>query len=93
MIDLLIHREKVWAKHGLTLHGYNSRVDVLNSGICEVTDKLYRRMILWIHRGLQSPNIPIVQSDGVHLNEEGNRRLRISIRGTLLLAENRIQCN
>ena len=58
-----------------------------------MADKLYPRMILWIHRGLQTPHLPIVQSDGVHLNEEGNRRLRISIRGALLFAENRIQSN
>jgi lysophospholipase L1-like esterase len=58
-----------------------------------VADKLYPRMILWIHQDLQSPHLPIVQSDGVHLNEEGNRRLRISIRGALLFAENRIQGN
>ena len=93
MIGLLMHREKVLAKRGLTLVEYNTRVDEMNSGLYALTCTMYPRMILWIHRGLQLPQIPILRSDGVHLNEEGNRRLRISIRGALLFAESIVQGN
>jgi hypothetical protein len=36
MFGLLIHRDKVWAKRGLTLHENNSRMDELNSGLWEI---------------------------------------------------------
>ena len=46
-----------------------------------------RMMTFWVHRGLQYPSCSVLNDDGVHLNEEGNRRLLCSLRGALLYAE------
>ena len=44
-------------------------------------------MTFWVHRGLQFPSCPILDQYGIHLNEEGNRRLRADSRGALLYRE------
>ena len=34
-------------------------------------------MIFWKHRGLQFPTVPVLDKHGVHLNMEGNYRLKM----------------
>ena len=90
-VGLVMHRETVLRRRGLSIEEYNARVDQMNVGLNEMAKNYKPRMIFWIHRGLQFPNVRILHSDGIHLNKEGNTRLFTSIRGALLFAENKMR--
>ncbi|CAC5390231.1 unnamed protein product [Mytilus coruscus] len=87
MVGLLFNRNKVLAKRGLTVSQYNDRVIDLNCKLQHLQHFFNNRMLFWVHRGLQFPTHDILDKHGVHLNTEGNRRLRLSIRGALIYAE------
>jgi hypothetical protein len=87
IVGLLLNRNWVLPKRGLTVYQYNERVYDLNCELDKMDSCCDHKWTFWVHRSLQYPSCPILKTDGVHLNE-GNRRLLTSIRGTLLFAEN-----
>lgn len=88
---LVPYRTRVLPRRGLTLHQYNARVYSLNYRFYNIVCKFTSNVVHWIHRGIQFPNVNILNTDGVHLNKEGNKRLFMSIRGALLYANSLIQ--
>lgn len=85
-VGFLFYRQKVRRSRGLTLAQYNARVDELNRLLFEMP--LYcPQLTLWRHRGLRFPNVQILRNDGVHLNNEGLKRLMRNIRGAIMHAE------
>ena len=88
IVGLLFNRNWVLPKRGLTVYQYNERVYDLNCELDKMASCCDHKMTFWVHRGLQFPYCPILKTDGVHLNDEGNRRLLTSIGGALLFAEN-----
>ena len=85
MVGLLFQRERVLFKRGLTLAQYNNRVYLLNCRLHQLQCPQF--MTFWVHRGLQYPGCSVLDRHGVHLNEEGNRRLVKSVRGAIMYAE------
>ena len=90
---LVPYRTRVLPRRGLTLHQYNERVYSLNYRFYNIVCKFTSNVVHWIHRGIQFPNVNILNTDGVHFNKEGNKRLFLSIRGALLYANSLIQGN
>ena len=90
-ISLVLQREYVAPWRGLSLDQHNSRVTELNNGLWSLSNRWPGRVTFWVLRGLICPNYPILEDDGVHLNDEGNRRLHLSLRGALVLAENMLR--
>lgn len=62
---------------------FNARVDALNTYLQVVLNDR-NSVTFWTHRGMLYPEIPILLSDGVHLNDAGNRRLFRSYRGSIM---------
>lgn len=92
-IGLLFNRNKVVPKRGLSVYQYNERVALLNEYLYYSSIKQQHLMTFWRHRGLQFPSCSILDQYGVHLNDEGNRRLVSSVRGALLFAKRVVQGN
>ena len=88
IVGLLFNRNWVLSKRGLTVYQYNERVYYLNCELDKMASCCDHKMTFWVHRGFQNPSCPILKTDGVHLNDEGNRRLMTSVRGALLFADN-----
>jgi hypothetical protein len=88
IVGLLFNRNWVLPKRGLTVYQYNERVYDLNCELDKMASCCDYKMTFWVHRGFQYPSCPILKTDGVHLNDEGKRRLLTSVRGALLFAEN-----
>ena len=68
---------------------YNSSVNILNNYLEVVLDPVSFAEF-WCHKGLREPNIPILNKDGIHLNERGIYALYRSYRGAILFALKRV---
>jgi lysophospholipase L1-like esterase len=88
IVGLLFNRNWVLPKRGLTVYQYNERGYDLNCELDKMASCCDLKLTFWVRRGLPYPSCPILKTDGVHLNDEGNRRLLTSVRGALLFAEN-----
>jgi hypothetical protein len=88
IVGLLFNRNWVLPKRGLTVYQYNERGYDLNCELDKMASCCDHKLTFWVRRGLPYPSCPILKTDGVHLNDEGNRRLLTSVRGALLFAEN-----
>lgn len=71
VVGLLFYRSQVMLRRGLSMNEYNARVDSLHLLLYDMLLRL-QHMTFWMHRGLQYPNVRILDKDGVHLNREGN---------------------
>ena len=87
IVGMLFNRHWVLPRRGLSLRQYNDKVYELNCRLYMLQSSYRNKMTFWIHRGLQFQIVNILDKYGVHLNEEGNRRLMSSIRGALLFGE------
>ena len=72
-------------KGKMTLETFNARVSELNDFLYHAFRE-ENHITFWAHKGMWCSELPLLNTDGVHLNENGNKKLYRSLRGAIVHA-------